>query len=137
MLATFFTWPTKWGLISQSGPSFHATWCEPTGWPTKKYSISLRQSTNTADGLSCRNWAASLGVRCFIAARPTVRIGTLAQAGRTRYGRWFHRYNRAMQPDRSAQLEALLRQRILVMDGAMGTMIQGYGLGEADYRGTC
>ena len=28
-----------------------------------------------------------------------------------------------------------LRQRILILDGAMGTMIQGYGLGEADYRG--
>ncbi|HIU90228.1 MAG TPA: homocysteine S-methyltransferase family protein, partial [Candidatus Caccomonas pullistercoris] len=27
------------------------------------------------------------------------------------------------------------RGRILVLDGAMGTMIQRYGLGEADYRG--
>ncbi len=35
-----------------------------------------------------------------------------------------------------SRLDALLRQRILVIDGAMGTMIQGYGLGEADYRGT-
>ena len=33
-------------------------------------------------------------------------------------------------------IEAQLRQRILVLDGAMGTMIQGYKLGEADYRGT-
>jgi len=32
-------------------------------------------------------------------------------------------------------LEALLQQRILVIDGAMGTMIQRYGLGEADFRG--
>ena len=54
MLATFFTCPTKWGLISQSGPSFHATWCAPTGWPTKKYSISDRQSMKTADGCWCR-----------------------------------------------------------------------------------
>jgi 5-methyltetrahydrofolate--homocysteine methyltransferase len=29
----------------------------------------------------------------------------------------------------------LLDERILVLDGAMGTMIQGYGLDEADYRG--
>jgi len=29
-----------------------------------------------------------------------------------------------------------LAQRILIMDGAMGTMIQSYGLGEADFRGT-
>ncbi|HEY1076273.1 MAG TPA: methionine synthase [Fontimonas sp.] len=34
------------------------------------------------------------------------------------------------------RLEALLRQRILVIDGAMGTMIQRYKLEEADYRGT-
>ncbi len=40
-----------------------------------------------------------------------------------------------MQPDRSAELTALLQQRILVLDGAMGTMIQRHGLGEADYRG--
>ena len=35
----------------------------------------------------------------------------------------------------AAQLDALARQRILVIDGAMGTMIQGYKLEEADYRG--
>src|SRR5712671_5559778 len=32
-------------------------------------------------------------------------------------------------------LEALMRERIGVLDGAMGTMIQGYKLAEADYRG--
>src|SRR5215217_6142773 len=32
-------------------------------------------------------------------------------------------------------LEALMRERIVVIDGAMGTMIQGYKLSEADYRG--
>ena len=32
-------------------------------------------------------------------------------------------------------LDQALRQRILVMDGAMGTMIQGYGLEEEDFRG--
>jgi 5-methyltetrahydrofolate--homocysteine methyltransferase len=32
-------------------------------------------------------------------------------------------------------LEALLRQRIVVLDGAMGTMIQRYKLSEQDYRG--
>ena len=41
-----------------------------------------------------------------------------------------------MQPDRSAELTALLQQRILILDGAMGTMIQRHGLKEADYRGT-
>jgi 5-methyltetrahydrofolate--homocysteine methyltransferase len=43
----------------------------------------------------------------------------------------------AMQPDRSDLLATLLAQRILVMDGAMGTMIQGYRFGEAEYRGSC
>lgn len=32
-------------------------------------------------------------------------------------------------------LKEILRQRILVLDGAMGTMIQRYGLQEADFRG--
>lgn len=39
------------------------------------------------------------------------------------------------QSDVTKKLEACLRERILIIDGAMGTMIQGYKLGEADYRG--
>ncbi len=38
-------------------------------------------------------------------------------------------------PDKTAVLTELLRRRILILDGAMGTMIQGYHLGEAEYRG--
>jgi 5-methyltetrahydrofolate--homocysteine methyltransferase len=34
-----------------------------------------------------------------------------------------------------SQLDSLLRQRILILDGAMGTMIQSYKLGENDFRG--
>src|SRR6266576_2348097 len=37
--------------------------------------------------------------------------------------------------DRTAELEALLRERIVIIDGAMGTMIQTYKLEEAAYRG--
>ena len=33
------------------------------------------------------------------------------------------------------RLQALLERRILILDGGMGTMIQGYKLSEADYRG--
>ena len=33
-------------------------------------------------------------------------------------------------------LTELLAQRILVLDGAMGTTIQGYGLNEEDFRGS-
>ncbi|AKJ31769.1 homocysteine S-methyltransferase family protein [Caldimonas brevitalea] len=36
---------------------------------------------------------------------------------------------------RAARLPEILKQRIVVLDGAMGTMIQRYKLGEADYRG--
>ncbi|MFY7758421.1 MAG: homocysteine S-methyltransferase family protein, partial [Flavobacterium stagni] len=32
-------------------------------------------------------------------------------------------------------IDSLLKQRILVIDGAMGTMIQKYKLSESDYRG--
>ena len=39
------------------------------------------------------------------------------------------------RPDRTQELRDLLTRRILVLDGAMGTMIQRYRLGEADYRG--
>ena len=40
-----------------------------------------------------------------------------------------------MQPDRSTLLHELLAQRILILDGAMGTMVQRHNLVEADYRG--
>src|SRR3954469_11928653 len=41
-----------------------------------------------------------------------------------------------MNPTRLRQLEAALNSRILILDGAMGTMIQTYRLDEAGYRGT-
>jgi len=40
-----------------------------------------------------------------------------------------------MQPDRTALLTRLMRERILVMDGAMGTMIQQRKLSEDDFKG--
>ena len=39
------------------------------------------------------------------------------------------------RPNARTELEAAMRQRILVIDGAMGTTIRGYGLKEADARG--
>ncbi|MBP7370576.1 MAG: methionine synthase, partial [Arenimonas sp.] len=38
-------------------------------------------------------------------------------------------------PERVALLQEALEQRILILDGAMGTMIQRHSLQEADYRG--
>ena len=41
-----------------------------------------------------------------------------------------------MQPSEiKPRLEALLAERILILDGAMGTMIQAEDLTEADFRG--
>ena len=40
-----------------------------------------------------------------------------------------------MQPDQTALLTRSLRERILILDGAMGTMIQQHHLDEAGYRG--
>ena len=40
-----------------------------------------------------------------------------------------------LRPDATEEIAALLRQRILVIDGAMGTMIQRFAPGEAEYRG--
>jgi 5-methyltetrahydrofolate--homocysteine methyltransferase len=42
---------------------------------------------------------------------------------------------RALREERRAALRAALRERILVLDGAMGTMIQRHGLDEAGFRG--
>src|SRR5438105_3343402 len=39
------------------------------------------------------------------------------------------------EPNRAQQLECLLRERIVVLDGAMGTMVQQHKLDEAAYRG--
>jgi len=40
-----------------------------------------------------------------------------------------------LRPERVREFRRLLGERILVLDGAMGTVIQSYHLGEADYRG--
>ena len=40
-----------------------------------------------------------------------------------------------LHPDRANALLDALRERILIIDGAMGTMIQRHGLQEQDYRG--
>jgi len=38
---------------------------------------------------------------------------------------------------RRSQLEKALGERIVMMDGAMGTMIQRHKLQEKDFRGSC
>ncbi|MCL1499103.1 homocysteine S-methyltransferase family protein [Xanthomonas nasturtii] len=41
-----------------------------------------------------------------------------------------------LHPERAAKLTAALAERILIIDGAMGTMIQRHDLQESDYRGS-
>jgi len=40
-----------------------------------------------------------------------------------------------LRPERIREFRRLLGERILILDGAMGTVIQSYKLGESDYRG--
>ena len=57
---------------------------------------------------------------------------------RRRGGRGGASYNRVMKPvvyTRAQQLPAILAQRIAILDGAMGTMIQRFRLTEEQYRG--
>jgi 5-methyltetrahydrofolate--homocysteine methyltransferase len=42
----------------------------------------------------------------------------------------------AHRPDARAALDAALADRVVLLDGAMGTMIQQHGLTEADFRGS-
>src|SRR3989454_10492564 len=61
----------------------------------------------------------------------------------TRNGSWCRGYPKRLigfiemspQQNRAGQLEGLLRERIVVVDGAMGTMVQQHKLDEAAYRG--
>jgi 5-methyltetrahydrofolate--homocysteine methyltransferase len=41
----------------------------------------------------------------------------------------------SLRPDATEALTRLLRERVLVLDGAMGTLIQGFEPGEAEFRG--
>ncbi len=41
----------------------------------------------------------------------------------------------SLRPDATEALSQILRERILVLDGAMGTLIQGFGPGETEFRG--
>ena len=46
-----------------------------------------------------------------------------------------NKQNRKRKPDQTERLHALLSERILILDGAMGTMIQDHNFTEEDYRG--
>src|SRR5271157_4601630 len=41
----------------------------------------------------------------------------------------------SLELNKATELERLLRERIVLLDGAMGTMVQSYGLDEAAFRG--
>ena len=46
-----------------------------------------------------------------------------------------HSMSSTHQSTRHYPLAQALSERILILDGGMGTMIQSYGLGESEYRG--
>ena len=43
--------------------------------------------------------------------------------------------NNVPNKNKQSELSAALKQRILILDGAMGTVIQAHKLEEQDYRG--
>jgi len=64
-------------------------------------------------------------------------VDRAAQGGRRTENRWTEEDKTfaTNSPDRIESLRELLKQRIVIIDGAMGTMIQAHQLGERDYRG--
>src|SRR5581483_5830524 len=62
--------------------------------------------------------------------------GSLASSSARRIKTFASLMATANRTNSTLQLERLLEQRVLILDGAMGTMIQALKLGEADYRGS-
>ncbi|MCK7461748.1 MAG: hypothetical protein MZU84_06650 [Sphingobacterium sp.] len=48
---------------------------------------------------------------------------------------WIMVYSRSLNQMKRQDLRHIIKDRILLLDGAMGTMIQRYGLEEKDFRG--
>ena len=156
MLATFFTWPTKCGLMSQSGPSFHGDVLRAHRMADEEVlhlaaavdEDRLRVASQQVLGFLgfqvlhgrtrlARGARAAGGVRRELAdSSSAVARQVAAHHDAKIQGPCDSRIQRsAMQPDRTALLTRLLRERILVLDGAMGTLIQQHKLSEADFRG--
>jgi 5-methyltetrahydrofolate--homocysteine methyltransferase len=98
----------------------------------KKGKWKREQQTKTRMGLP-RHFAPCHGDKVE-AQSPRQGCGVRALRARLRQSS----YNRAMKNPaytRAQALPALLRQRLLILDGAMGTMIQRFKLSEAQYRG--
>ncbi len=94
---------------------------------------------NTACGFFCEKVVRFLGLQVLHAGRRTV-AGCVPRhckaIDRVKICKVAALHDhRSMQPDRTALLTRLMRERILVMDGAMGTMIQQCKLSETDFRG--
>src|SRR5690606_5141983 len=66
---------------------------------------------------------------------PTPRLRRPGPQHRTRPAKLRKERSRMSRQERIAALKAAAQQRVLILDGAWGVMIQELGLGEADYRG--
>ena len=92
---------------------------------------------------SCRHRAGAApagarraGVPLLHAQPRRAHLRDLPRARRARAGCTCRRGGLTMlRAERVREFRRLLGERILVLDGAMGTVIQGHQLGEADYRG--
>ncbi len=72
----------------------------------------------------------------FLHAQPfRAHLRDLSRARRAAEAASGLRQDDGTQAERIAALVRALESRILLLDGAMGTMIQGHGLHESDYRG--
>jgi 5-methyltetrahydrofolate--homocysteine methyltransferase len=108
-------------LDSISGYSYHGMFSTPGGRPTYRDSISIRTSINSALGVFCISCQAARGSRCFT-LQIIPDVSTIEPMKPLVY-------------TRGQALPEILNQRIAILDGAMGTMIQRFKLGEAQYRG--
>ena len=148
-------------ILSAHAPTLNFGAARPSGqsWPCQKQpctKITLRRFGSTMSGRPGRPWSRRAKRRPrACSARLTVSSGVVLWTftrdraicafvrSRDRSGGCETKEvadNSAMNATgsnftRGAALPALLQQRIVIIDGAMGTMIQRYKLSEADYRG--
>ena len=93
--------------------------------------LAERRPRPTCKSTSARGAPAIRSPCSSRAARSPARGNTSQDEGRRRISRCQNRLDRTqLRPSRRA-----LEQRVLMLDGAMGTMIQRYKLTEADFRG--
>src|SRR5690606_14267252 len=109
-----------WVSIVDTGGAGNARSSSVVAPPCEEHRVAARPEQQKATGALCSlqpGWALAGTLRANI---------TCSRAFSLRF---------AMTSSRIDLLPELLERRILLLDGAMGTMIQSYQLSEEDYRG--